>query len=88
MKTICKLKNWEYDKEKDTTAKLVAICKANGLFPSFYVTGFENTGTVRNKLSSSHGRADELYTVTDAHVDHFIQATSAHIVFFIKLASL
>jgi hypothetical protein len=55
LKTICAVKGWAYDPEKDTCAKLVGICRDQGLFFPFYALIFEGVGTVRNKLGAHGG---------------------------------
>jgi uncharacterized protein YqgV (UPF0045/DUF77 family) len=89
LKTICDAKGWAYDPDKDTVAKLVSICRDNGLFPGFYAPIFEGTGTVRNRLGDAHGRGPApLYTVEAEHVEHLLQMSAAHIVLLAKLAGL
>lgn len=89
LKTICDAKGWPYDPDKDTLARLVSICRDNGLFPGFYAPIFEGTGTVRNKLGDAHGRGPApLYSVGTEHVEHLLQMTAAHIVLLAKLANL
>jgi hypothetical protein len=88
-KTICTHKNWPYDPDKDTLARLVDICNAKGLFPPFYAEVFKSVGTVRNKLSDAHGRGPiPLYSVGQDHLEHLIHFTSAHVVFLAKLAGI
>jgi hypothetical protein len=88
-KTICTLKNWPYDPDKDTLNKLVDICNAKGLFPPFYAEVFKSVGTVRNKLSDAHGRGPvPQYDVGQDHLEHMIHFVSAHIVFLAKLSGI
>jgi hypothetical protein len=56
LKTICSIKKWPYDRDRDTCSKLVEICQQNNLFPGFYRLNLESVGTIRNKAGSSHGR--------------------------------
>jgi hypothetical protein len=89
LKTICAKKGWGYDPDKDTLAKLVDICNANGLFPPFYADVFKAVGMVRNKLSDAHGRGPvPLYNVGEDHLQHLIQFVSAHVVFLAKLSGI
>lgn len=89
LKTICDLKKWPYDPDRDTCSKLVAICKDHGLFPSFYAPIFEATGTIRNKLGDAHGRGPKpMHTVTKEQADHAVQMTSAHILLLAWLAKM
>jgi Domain of unknown function (DUF7014)/Abortive infection C-terminus len=85
LKTICDLKAVAYDPNKDTCGRLVEKGQAGGLFPSFYTEIFKAAGTLRNQLSSSHGRGPKAtLTVTKEQADHMIQMTSAHITFLVK----
>lgn len=89
LKTICNHFGWTFDPDKDACAKLVAVCRENGLFPPFYAPIFEATGTIRNKLGDAHGRGPTpMYAVGKEHVDHMIQMTAAHIVLLVGLAKL
>ena len=89
LKTICDLKGWTYDKDKDTVSQLIGICREKGLFPGFYAPVFEAAGTIRNKLSDGHGRGpDPLYEVNQANAQHMIQMTSAHILLLVRLAGV
>ncbi len=88
MKTICQEKNWSYD-ERDGCAQLVSVCREKGLFPPFYSTIFEGVGTIRNKLSSAHGRGPEpQYQATKANAEHMINVASSHILFVAGLAGI
>ena len=55
LKTMCNRKAIAYD-AKDTCGPLVQKCRAGGLFPPFYVEAFKAVGTLRNNLSTAHGR--------------------------------
>ncbi len=89
LKTICNVKKWHYDPDRDTCAKLVSLCRENDLFPPFYVPILEAVGTVRNKLGDAHGRGPtQQRTVTQKQADHMVHMTSAHIILLCKLAGL
>ncbi|GDX98651.1 hypothetical protein LBMAG48_10550 [Phycisphaerae bacterium] len=89
LKTLCDQKKWAYDKDKDTCSKLVEICHANGLFPSFYVELFKRVGTVRNKLGDAHGRGPvPQHDVEAAHAEHMLHMTCSHIILLCRLAGL
>lgn len=89
LKTLCDQKKWAYDRDKDTCSKLVEICHANGLFPSFYVELFKRVGTVRNKLGDAHGRGPvPQHDVEAAHAEHMLHMVSSHIILLCRLAGL
>jgi hypothetical protein len=86
LKTICGRKAIAYD-AKDTCGLLVQKCQAGGLFPAFYVEAFKAVGTLRNNLSTAHGRGPQAPpAVSQEQADHVIQMASAHITLVVKLA--
>jgi hypothetical protein len=89
LKTICDLQGWRYDPDKDTCARLVKICKENGLFPPLYEAILVGTGTIRNKLGDAHGRGpNPVHQASQEQAAHMIQMTSAHITLLVGLAKL
>ena len=50
MKAICLKRGWKFDTNKDTASKLVDICFANGLIPTYWQTHF---GGLRSVLESA-----------------------------------
>jgi len=89
LKTICDLKGWAYDPNRDTCSRLVAICRDNGLFPAFYVPLFEAVGTIRNRLGDAHGRGPApSQSVDQRHAEHMVRMTSAHMLLIAELAGL
>ena len=89
LKTICGIKKWAYDADRDTCAKLIRICRDHGLFEPFYAPVFEAVGTVRNKLGDAHGRGPKSqHTATKEYADHLVHMTSAHLLLLAKLAGL
>ena len=89
LKTICDIKGWSYDANRDTCSKLVNICCEHGMFPPFYLPIFEAVGTIRNKLSNAHGRGPTpLHQVSREHAEHMVQVTSTHMLLIAKLAGL
>lgn len=89
LKTICDIKNWDYDKDRDTCSTLIGICRKNALFPPFYSTSFESIGTIRNKLGDAHGRGPiRTNTAQLEHAEHMLNLTSASMLFLARLAGL
>jgi len=87
LKTICDEKRWAYDANKDTCARLVEICRDNGLFPPLYFEGLKFVGTVRNKLGDAHGKGPTpAHVAGREHAEHMIAMTCAHIDFLVRLA--
>jgi hypothetical protein len=89
LKTICDIKNWKYNSDRDTCAKLVSICRDHGLFPPFFAPIFEAVGTIRNKLGDAHGRGPApLHSVSQEHAEHMVHVTLSHMLLIAKLANL
>jgi hypothetical protein len=86
LKTICSVKGWAYDPDKDACAKLVGICRDQGLFFPFYAPIFEGVGTVRNKLGAHGGGPKPAHVATREHAEHMIAVTCAHIDFLVRQA--
>lgn len=86
LKTICSVKGWTYDPDKDACAKLVSICRDNGLFFGFYAPIFESVGTVRNKLGAHGGGPKPAHTASREVAEHMIAMTCAHIEFLVRQA--
>lgn len=87
MKTICGIKGWTYDANRDTCAQLVGHCQAGDLIPSFYVEVLKAVGTLRNKMGSVHGRGPApVFTAKKEHAENMIAVTCAHIDLLIRLA--
>jgi hypothetical protein len=89
LKTICALKGWPHNPEKDTCSRLLDICRDNGLFPGFYKVILEATATIRNKLGDAHGRGpSSQYAPTREHAEHMLHVTAANIVLLVGLAQV
>ena len=89
LKTVCALKGWAYDAQRDTCSRLVEICRDSGLFPPFYAPAFTAVGTVRNKIGSAHGRGPApAHAASQEHAEHMIRMTSAHMLLIAKSAGM
>lgn len=89
LKTICDIKGWGYDPNKDTSSRLINICRDHNLFPPFYTPFFESVGTIRNKLSGAHGRGPSpLHQVRQEHAEHMLYLTSTHMLLMARLAGI
>lgn len=88
MKTICHLKGWPIEPHA-TCARLVSVLRDKHLFPPFYTPLFEAVGTVRNRLSSAHGRGPVGGESVSLHnAEHMIHMTASHMLFLAKSAGL
>jgi len=87
LKTICTLKKWKFDANRDTVKDLIEICAKNSLFPSFYTEIFKASGIIRNKFGS-HGKGPmpQHDAPDERHTEHMIQQTSTHILLLARLA--
>jgi hypothetical protein len=82
LKTICDVKGWGYDPDKDTCSTLIEICRKQGLFSPYYTETFKGVGTIRNKVGDAHGKGPKpAYAAERAHAEHMIAITCAHIHF-------
>ncbi len=90
LKTICALRGWPFDPERDTAARLVGICKQNHLFPPFYEPHLLSIATIRNRLSDAHGRgpAPAFGEVREEQVEHMLAVTLAATTFLVRSAQL
>jgi hypothetical protein len=89
LKTICTVKGWAYDKNKDTCSKLLDICREKGLFHPFYKPILEGTAAIRNKIGDAHGKgpAPEFFATKELAA-HMIYTCCANISLLIGLAKL
>jgi hypothetical protein len=89
MKTICTIKNWQYDPQKDTASKLIEICRDNKLFPSFYAPVLTGTATIRNKLGDAHGKGPQPdFQATKELADHMLYSVCTNINLLLSLAKV
>ncbi|MBD2653556.1 hypothetical protein H6G45_08635 [Synechocystis sp. FACHB-383] len=90
MKTICDLKGWKYQ-TNDTAKKLIDVCIANELFPTFMECHVKNlrvilesgVPTVRNKLGG-HGQGSTITTVSESTARFALHCTAANILLFVE----
>jgi hypothetical protein len=86
LRTICDVKKWPYDPNKDTCSTLVEICRGQGLFPPFDAEIFKAVGTVRNKMGDAHGKGPTpVHVAGREHAEHMVAVTCAHIDFLVRL---
>ncbi|TMN44834.1 STM4504/CBY_0614 family protein [Pseudoalteromonas sp. S2755] len=87
MKAICSLHEWDF-KPTDTSKKLINICLSNNLIPSYMQAQFNHfqgllesgVPTIRNK-EGSHGKGNEISTVSIELVSYTLHLTAANLVF-------
>jgi hypothetical protein len=87
LKTLMSQKRWEYDAEKDTCSTLVKKCIDHDLVPAFYEACLLSPGTIRNRLSDSHGRGPEKkYEASQKMAEHMLHLVCSNIRFLWALA--
>ena len=90
MKSICHKRSWPYN-QNDTAKKLIEICFANGLVPSFLqseITALKSVlesgiPTVRNKLAG-HGQGSQQTIVPSYMTSYMLHLTATTILFLIQ----
>jgi hypothetical protein len=90
MKTICDLKNWQYQ-PSDTAKNLIDICISKGLLQNFMQSHVGNlrtilesgVPTVRNKLGG-HGQGTNVTVVSEATARFALNSTAANILLFVE----
>jgi len=95
MKTICAEKGWAFDPSKDAANKLIQICFANDLVPSFmqsHITALRSVlengiTTVRNKLSG-HGQGAVPREVDDDVARYALNLTGSNIIFLVEQSGI
>jgi AbiJ N-terminal domain 4 len=91
LKTICDKRKWAYDKQKDTSQKLIEICVANDLIPQFWLQQFtalrstleSGAPTGRNKLGA-HGQGASIVQVPPHVTAYALHMAAAAIVFLVE----
>lgn len=87
MKSIFKIKGWEYD-ERDTASKLVDTATRNGLLPSYLQNNLatlikQSVPVVRNKVAG-HGQGAEVVEVPEELVSYTLHMTASTILFLVE----
>ena len=91
MKIICEELNYPYDKQKDTSKKLIDILKSQLFFPTYlnaHMSGICTTletgaPVIRNKLAG-HGQGQEIQTITDEYVEYILNLVATNIILLYK----
>ena len=94
IKTICNEKGWTYN-PTDTASKLINVCFANNLIPSYTQNQFSSlqnlltTGipTIRNKVGG-HGQGQVPQKVDDELTRYGLNLTGTNIIFLIEQSGL
>jgi len=94
LKTICKIKNWQYA-ETDTARKLIQICFTNNLVPTYTQNQFTSlknliesgVPTIRNK-QGGHGQGQNIINVDDKLTQYALNLTGTNIIFLIKQSGI
>lgn len=94
LKTICKIKSWNYA-ETDTARKLIQICFNNNLVPTYtqnQFTSLQNliesgVPTIRNK-QGGHGQGQNIVNVDDKLTQYALNLTGTNIIFLIKQSGI
>lgn len=92
MKTICDRMNYGYDKDKDTSRKLIQILEKNNFYPNYMTNHLTNLiatlesgiPTVRNK-NAGHGQGSTVVNVPDELTEYAINLTATNIVMLVGI---
>jgi hypothetical protein len=88
MKSICDRKNWDYSPNMPCQP-LLKVCREKGLFDDFYESVLGGVCTIRNKISSAHGRGPKPpYQFDQTKASHMLHLVSSHIQFLMRQANL
>lgn len=90
LKTICKKRSWQFDPQKDTAAKLLAIVFQHGLVPDYLQSQFTSlratleggVPTVRNR-SAGHGQGPDPIEVPKFLAAYALHMTASAITFLV-----
>ena len=89
LKTLLSIKGHSFNKDKDACSRLVKICIANDILPSFYEQCLISPATIRNKLGDAHGRGPtKTHEPLVEHSDHMINLVCSNILLLKKCAGL
>lgn len=92
MKTICKVKGYAYDKDKDTAKQLLQHLEANNFYPTYlnnHFNGIRTTlesgvPTLRNK-KAGHGQGQDVDVVSDEYAEYALNLVATNIVLLVKI---
>jgi hypothetical protein len=88
LKSICDRKNWDYSPNMPCQP-LLKVCREKGLFDDFYESVLGGVCTIRNKISSAHGRGPKPpYQFDQTKASHMLHLVSSHIQFLMRQANL
>ncbi len=93
MKCVCKIKNWDFDKNA-RASDLLKVLKKNGLWPDYLDATFDQLQatlasglpTVRNK-EGGHGQGDENKTVPEHVAAYALHLAAASIVYIVEAST-
>jgi AbiJ N-terminal domain 4 len=88
LKSICDRKKWVHGPNM-TCQPLLKVCRENGLFDDFYESVLVGVCTIRNKLSSAHGKGPKShYHIDQDKASHMLHLVSSHIQFLMRQGTL
>ena len=89
LKTVLTIRGHSFNHDKDTCSKLVKICMANDILPSFYESCLISPATIRNKLGDAHGRGpNKMHEPMVQNADHMINLVCSNILLLKKCVGL
>lgn len=82
LKVICDKRRWNYAQHDTTSTLVTTVVKGAGL-PSFFEQPLVLVGTIRNRLSKSHGAGTQPKNVSRATAEFAVNATAAAILLLV-----
>ena len=86
MKALCKRNQWSFDEKKATAWPLLDIIVSHSTLDKFFRDPLALIGTMRNRLSSSHGGGTAVRNVERHVAQYAITSTAAAIVLLVHAA--